>query len=572
MSRRTFACVLTAILAVGLFMRVAWLRADPPVADAVGIVWHDEGAWVHNARNRALWGVWRTDAWNPVFVAPVFTALEYASFEAFGVGLWQARVVPLVSGLAAIAALVIGLRAIAGREAAAIGAGLLATTYAFVMWNRAALMESTMTAAMVVAWAAYARGSRDARWGAMAGVAATGAWFTKAAAAFFVAALALDAGLTILRGWRSPAADRRNEARLAWWTLAGLAIAFAITAALFVLPHWTEYRFYNWQMSVARKPEYTIHALVDRASWLPIVQGLFSRMWLVVVVALGGLLWIVRRWRDAAPAERLLVLWILIGLVELIVHDSGNERRYVMFIPALSALAAIVASRAWAVTPAPAAPPPRATLTLLSLPLAYLAAGSALRPFFLQAIEAGHLHTVVRIATAAALIAAAGVWVWPRRPLAATWTPRARQSAAIAWLAASLLWNVFEYVRWTQHRSDVNYEASVALGRLLAPGTIVQGKLANGLALDNRIRPLFVGNGFGNYDDRLRRDDARYILTYDLPRIGYESSDGSGLIQGILDHYPRRRVVATFTVDETPAPDRAVLIDKMPSDEPHARD
>ena len=56
MSRRTLAWVLTAILAVGLFMRVAWLRADPPVADAVGIVWHDEGAWVHNARNRALWG------------------------------------------------------------------------------------------------------------------------------------------------------------------------------------------------------------------------------------------------------------------------------------------------------------------------------------------------------------------------------------------------------------------------------------------------------------------------------------------------------------------------------------
>jgi 4-amino-4-deoxy-L-arabinose transferase-like glycosyltransferase len=573
MSRRTFACVLTAILAVGLFMRVAWLRADPPVADAVGIVWHDEGAWVHNARNRALWGVWRTDAWNPVFVAPVFTALEYASFEAFGVGLWQARVVPLISGLAAIIALVVGLKTIAGREAAAIGAALLATTYAFVMWNRAALMESTMTAAMVVAWTAYARGSRDARWGAIAGVAAAGAWFTKAAAAFFVAALALDAGLTILRGWRSPAAERRDETRLAWWTLAGLAITFAIVGALFVLPHWTEYRFYNWQMSVARKPEYTVHALVDRASWLPIVQGLFSRMWLVLVVALGGLLWIVRRWRDARPAERLLVLWILIGLVELVVHDSGNERRYVMFIPALSALAAIVAGRAWAATPAPAAAPlPGAALALLSLPLAYLAAGSALRPFFLQTIDAGHLHTVVRIAAAAALVAAAGVWLWPRRRLAATWTPRARRSAAMAWLAASLLWNGVEYVRWTQHRSDVNYEASLALGRLLPPGTIVQGKLANGLALDNRIRPIFVGNGFGNYDDRLRRDDARYILTYDLPRIGYESSDGSGLIQGILDHYPRRRVVATFTVDETPDPDRAVLIDKMPNDEPHARD
>ncbi len=88
----------------------------------------------------------------------------------------------------------------------------------------------------------------------------------------------------------------------------------------------------------------------------------------------------------------------------------------------------------------------------------------------------------------------------------------------------------------------------------------MQGKLANGLSLENRIRPVFVGNGFGNYEDRLERDDVRYILTYDLPTVGYESQDGSGLIQGILDRYPNRHVVATFDVDETPAPDRAALI------------
>ena len=76
---------------------------------------------------------------------------------------------------------------------------------------------------------------------------------------------------------------------------------------------------------------------------------------------------------------------------------------------------------------------------------------------------------------------------------------------------------------------------------MVPAGTLVQGKLANGLALENRIRPLFVGNGFGNYADRLQRDDVRYILTYDLPRIGYESSRRIGLIQGILDRYPGRR-------------------------------
>ena len=116
MSRRAFVASVIAWLAAGVLMRGLWLRADPPVHDSVGIVWHDEGAWVHNARNKALEGVWRTDDWNPLFIAPVFTALEYGSFRAFGVGLAQARLVPLASGVLAIVALSWGLRAFASRR------------------------------------------------------------------------------------------------------------------------------------------------------------------------------------------------------------------------------------------------------------------------------------------------------------------------------------------------------------------------------------------------------------------------------------------------------------------------
>ena len=82
------------------------------------------------------------------------------------------------------------------------------------------------------------------------------------------------------------------------------------------------------------------------------------------------------------------------------------------------------------------------------------------------------------------------------------------------------------------------------------------------MALENRIRPVFVGRGFGNYDDRFERDDARYILTYGLPKIGYESQPG--LIQEILDRYPNRRVIAKFEIDETPGTDQAWLIEKTP--------
>mgnify|MGYP006203704723 CR=1 FL=1 len=43
--------------------------------------------------------------------------------------------------------------------------------------------------------------------------------------------------------------------------------------------------------------------------------------------------------------------------------------------------------------------------------------------------------------------------------------------------------------------------------------------------------PVFVGRGFGNYDDRRSRDDIRYVLTYIEPRVGYEGQ----VIRDVLD-------------------------------------
>ena len=102
----------------------------------------------------------------------------------------------------------------------------------------------------------------------------------------------------------------------------------------------------------------------------------------------------------------------------------------------------------------------------------------------------------------------------------------------------------------------------------MPPGTLVHGKLANGLSLENRIRPVFVGRGFGNYDDRMRRDDVRYILTYIAPSLGYESQARNPVIGDVLDAYPNRRVILTFDVAETVSGrDRAALIDKFGSGE-----
>ncbi len=543
-----------AIAAVAIALRILFPAADPPWYPSVGIVWHDEGAWVHNARNRALHGSWfvENDAWNPLFIAPVFTVLEYFSFAVFGVGVRQARLVSEVGGLASVLLLSLGVRRLAGTPAGIAAGALLATNYVYAMYNRAALMETTMVVFMVAAWYCYVRAQDRPAWGAAAGVCALLAFFTKAAAAFFVLALGIDALIGLIRS--------RNEVeqRASLWTLGGLVVGGLVALATFVAPNWQDYRFYNWQMSVTRKPTYTLKALADRASWFPILHDLPTRMWFVVMVATLGLFSAFGRLGTLRAPERLLVLWILLGAFELLVHDVGNERRFIFFIPALVAIAAMLIAGPRDEGAARLARVPRRR-ALIAAPLVlfalYVAFGAIARLFFLYEIRPG-----VWLAAGCAVLGTVVFYAsWPWLP---RWVGEQRWSskAALAAIVLVCLGDIVQYAQWASGRTYKNYEASRALARALPPGTAVHGKLANGLALENRIRPVFVGREFGNYADRKQRDDVRYILTYIEPRVGYEGP----VIQDVLNAYPQRRIIMTFDVAETTGGhDRAALIDKF---------
>src|SRR4029078_5264480 len=124
MKRGRFAASLAAIALLAAVLRGLFPSADPPWRSTVGVVWHDEGAWVHNARNKALFGAWSQDQWNPVYIAPVFTALEYASFKAFGVGVGQARLAPELCGLCSVWLLGLGVARLAARRAGVMAAVL----------------------------------------------------------------------------------------------------------------------------------------------------------------------------------------------------------------------------------------------------------------------------------------------------------------------------------------------------------------------------------------------------------------------------------------------------------------
>src|SRR5262249_42152434 len=205
---------------------------------------------------------------------------------------------------------------------------------------------------IVASWYCSVRAEREPRWGAAAGVMAALAFFTKAGAAVDVGALGLVALVRFLppndgsdssrRTGESPRGFRLHpEVQGAIWTLAGLAASFALVGALFLVPHWTDYQFYNWQMSVTRTPSYDIASIVQRVIWFPVLHDTFSRSWPELLLAVLGAWAIGGRWRAASDGERLLLLWVGVGSLELLVHDVGNERRFVFLLPAFAALAAL---------------------------------------------------------------------------------------------------------------------------------------------------------------------------------------------------------------------------------------
>jgi 4-amino-4-deoxy-L-arabinose transferase-like glycosyltransferase len=571
-SRARFAVLLAIIVVAGGLLRGVFLTADPPTQPTVGVVWHDEGAWVHNARNKALFGSWKRDEWNPMYITPVMTGLEYVSFEMFGVGLRQARVVPAALGVLSVLLLGLGVARIAGRLAGLLAAAFLATNYVWVMYGRAAVMEGTMVSLLVVAWYCCVRAYDSPRWGLAAGAAAFLAYFAKASGAFFVAAVGFDALLTIALTWRPAASGDRaaiDASTARRWragavaTLGGLVIA-GMVSLVFLLPNWRQYWFYNWQISVTRKPSYAVRAFIDRVSWLPIVHDFFTRMWMAALLATGAALSMATRFGRVHPAERLLLWWLGLGFAELIVHDVGNERYFVFLIPAIVALAAIALGRDRRALSASIAQVPLRR-ALVAAPVVvfalYALIGPLARLLFLPEIHAGRMADTVRLCSLLATVATVLVYAsWPRLP---RWLARdlLPPFAVLAIAGVIVTGDLAQFGQWAAVRTYKNYEAMKLIGQWLPPGTVVHGKLANGLDLESRIVPVFVGRGFGNYDDRKTRDDIRYLLTYTDPFVGYEGP----VIRDVLEAYPHWRILKRFDVAESPAgDDRAALVDKMP--------
>jgi hypothetical protein len=339
-----------------VLLRFVYLGADSPQ----GPFWvFDEGHWVHNARNVILFKRWIVDDFNQGLVAPVFTALSYAVFWLFGLGLIQARLVSVSMGVLALAVFYHWLKTAWNREDAAITTLLLGASSILFDYNRLALPESTVLFFLILSGYFWSRSSTQPVYGLATGAAFVVACLAKPTALFFfVVPIAvwllrpvagqesLPLRKRLLNLLRRPHRDPLGLFLLGCSFIALLGLAVAI--ALHLLPSITDMML---KLVWKKRPE-SLSRQAFRFVALP--TRLFFRL-IPALLMLNALYFMQRCLKKAqgtsllkqcSPTELIALVWIAAGTLFVGSVSFYADRYLLVLIPPLSILAGKALSEA----------------------------------------------------------------------------------------------------------------------------------------------------------------------------------------------------------------------------------
>lgn len=513
--RPTFRWLGSAALVVLLVVvRVVALRSDPYLRlDWSAGLLTDEGFYIHNARNVALFGRAKLDEFNNMLLSPALHFVQVAVFQTFGVGAAQARMISVVCSLLSLALLWDGVRRVFGSRVATTTAVFLGFDHTNLLFNRMALLDTPAALGAVAAFYAFVRGALAERsksqgmWLAGAG-ALLGVTVTNRSLCLYL----LPVPFVALAWGQSRFTPARTAAAA---VLAGLATVLSLYAVLWYLPNRVESsamsRYYLFEQilpkSLTHLGQNIQHAVLgDHRGFTPY---LFRHMPVLFILALLGLtVPVLGRPRRpgitmspaARRAEVYLVTWLLLGWAILAVISYSPSRYYVTTYPALAACAALALWRLpelWATLWEPSR-----RAGALRAALAWLLTYHAVEAIVHQRGVLPPLPTLILLyglPTIAALafgLLPRRMWAWQR---VAT-SPGFRVKIAAMVLGLWLLTNGYWLLDWARGLSFTQYEMSRWLAQNMPPGSILIGDVAPGLCLDNRLQPVNVIPGLCNGD------------------------------------------------------------------------
>ncbi|MBM3495467.1 MAG: phospholipid carrier-dependent glycosyltransferase, partial [Armatimonadetes bacterium] len=193
----------------------------------------DEGFYIHNARNMALFGQARTDEFNNMLLAPVLHFVQVVVFRTAGVGSVQARMISVICSLAAMLLLWSALNRLYGRRVAWIATMLLGLDHTSLLFSRMALMDPFASLGAVLAFRLFVaarepEARRSALLYALSGLAIGATVLNRSICAYLLPAPFIAAALG--------GADRRAHGALA----VGLATALGLWLVAWWAPNRAE--------------------------------------------------------------------------------------------------------------------------------------------------------------------------------------------------------------------------------------------------------------------------------------------------------------------------------------------
>ena len=152
-------CGLVCLFLLLFALRAVYLTADPPVdLDWSGGLFFDEGMLVHGARNKVLFGTWNLDEWNDFYISPILAYIKWGVFAALGVGIAQARLIPLFFSMLTLLFFYLAMKESFERRTAVLAVALLGLDYVFIMFNLLWLSENAIVFFMVLTAYLWQRG------------------------------------------------------------------------------------------------------------------------------------------------------------------------------------------------------------------------------------------------------------------------------------------------------------------------------------------------------------------------------------------------------------------------------
>ena len=474
--------LLLVFLGLAIALRLVALDSDayPRLSWSSALV-TDEGFYIHNARNRVLFGRERTDEFNNALIMPTLHYAQVGVFSLFGVGVIQARLISVVCSLLTLWLFWLALRRAFGVRCAWVGTLFLSLDHVFLLYNRLALMDTPAVLVLTAAFAAFVTGNEKARadaqtslrWLAACGLLMIVAYATRG---LFGALLPVP----FLAFWCAWRRDRIRVRRALLALGAGAGVALMVYVLAWYLPHRAELTHVNShylrvQMlpkSVRRLRVNIQDGLVGVRRGMTFYLLRHSPVLFGATVA-GTCFWLARRRRRTPLQENetgalcFLGFWFwtlyLLYLTITYMDVPGVPSRYfVLFYPAMAGLAA----------------------------------------YFLTA-----------------------------EPGAFPWSRKMTQTATVGLLTAWALLNVYWLTDWLSHLTYRQREADRWLANHLPEGTVLFGAFAPGLCMNNRFRVVNMIEGLCN--------DRQPVEKFaSAPRAVIILDNGGWTEKWWVEHYP----------------------------------